>query len=52
MNVDTDNPHMRQALLAGPGRLREAEEKTPPCTTPSVIIRDIHDSSSVPSTKI
>jgi hypothetical protein len=27
MNVDTDNPQMRQALSAGPGRLQGLEEK-------------------------
>jgi len=27
MNVDTDNPHMRQVLWAGPGRLQRDEEK-------------------------
>jgi hypothetical protein len=27
MNVDTDNPHMRQALWAGPSRLQGVKEK-------------------------
>ena len=52
VNADTDNPHMRQSALGWFRSSTERRRKTKACTAPSVVIRDIHDSSSVPSTNI